>query len=100
MTVYVVQASAYHRVMSDDGLPHPTEALTLSALAVAAERVIAMLDQGGGVLVYTDDRERLLGVLTREPRLFGEAQMAAMIDAGTLPPLDELVAMDDRGELP
>jgi hypothetical protein len=64
------------------------------------EPVKEMLLEGGAVLVYTDDREELLGVLTRNGALLDEASIAAMIDTGSLPPLAELLAMDDRGELP
>jgi hypothetical protein len=86
--------------MSDDGLPHPSEALTLSEVRDQQARVIAVLEQGGAIIVYSDDREHLLGVLTRDRRLLEEASIAAMIDTGHLPPLAELIAMDDRGELP
>jgi hypothetical protein len=41
-----------------------------------------------------------LGVLTRDPALLGDVQVAQLIDAGHLPPIAELLAMDDRGELP
>jgi hypothetical protein len=98
MTVYLVPR-AYHRGM-DDGLPHPTEALTLSEIARDLERVTGLLEQGGAVLVLSDDQERELGVLSRQEPLLGEARLAAMIDAGNIPPIAELLAMDDRGELP
>ena len=52
------------------------------------------------MLVYSDDRQHRLGVLTRQQPLLDEASIAAQIDNGTLPPLAELIAMDDRGELP
>jgi hypothetical protein len=39
-------------------------------------------------------------VLTRERSLLDEASIAAEIDAGHLPPIAELIAMDDDGELP
>ena len=44
--------------------------------------------------------ERYLGVLTRDKRLLDAADIAQLIENGHIPPLDELVAMDDRGELP
>jgi len=100
MTAYLVTRRAYHRAMSEDGLPHPAEALNLSEIRDQQARVIAMLERGGAVIVYSDDGEHLLGVLTRHPALLGEASIAAMIDTGHLPPLNELTAMDDRGELP
>jgi hypothetical protein len=52
------------------------------------------------VIVYTNDRQVRLGVLTRDPALLGDAQVAQLIDAGHLRPIAELLAMDDRGELP
>jgi hypothetical protein len=59
-----------------------------------------VLDQGGAVIVLSNDREQRLGVLTRDPALLGDAQVAQLIDAGHVPPITELLAMDDRGELP
>ena len=86
--------------MSDDGLPHPSEALTLSEIAGQLDRVIAILEQGGSVIVFSDDHRHEIGVLTRDRSLLDEASIAAMIDTGHLPQLAELIAMDDRGELP
>ena len=99
MTVYLVAGPAYHQGM-DDGLPHPSEALTLAEIDDELERVIGMLERGGAVIVLSNDRQQRVGVLTRDPALLGEAQMAQLIDAGHLPPIAELLAMDDRGELP
>ena len=59
-----------------------------------------LLEQGGAVLVLSDDQERELGVLSRQEPLLGEARLAAMIDAGNIASIAELLAMDDRGELP
>ena len=39
-------------------------------------------------------------MLTREKGLLDEADIAQLIENGHIPPLDELIAMDDRGELP
>jgi hypothetical protein len=83
-----------------DGLPHPSEALTISEIRDEQERVIEVLEQGGAVIVLTDDGQRRLGVLTRQQPLLDEASIAAQIDSGRLPPLADLIAMDDRGELP
>lgn len=83
-----------------DGLPHPSEALTLSEIRDQQARAIEILEQGGAVLVLADARDRRLGVLTRQQPLLDEASIAAQIDAGTLPPLADLLVMDDRGELP
>jgi hypothetical protein len=41
-----------------------------------------------------------LGALTRDHTLLDAADIAQLIENGHIPPLDELVAMDDRGELP
>src|SRR5690348_10483680 len=99
MTAYVVAEWAYHRAMPD-GLPHPSEALTLSEIRDRQDRVIDILEQGGAIVVLTDSRDRRLGVLTRQQPLLDEASLAAQIDAGQLPPLADLLAMDERGELP
>jgi hypothetical protein len=99
MTAYVVAERAYHRAMHD-GLPHPSEALTLSEFRDEQARVIDILEQGGAVVVLTDAGDRRLGVLTRQQPLLDEASVAAQIDTGQLPPLAGLFAMDDRGELP
>jgi hypothetical protein len=99
VNAFLVPHAGYHRIMSDDGLPHPSEAQTLAEVRDQQARVIAVLEQGGAIIVYSDDREHLLGVLTRDRRLLEEASIAAMIDTDNLPPLAELIAMDDRGEL-
>jgi hypothetical protein len=99
MTVYLVARAAYHRGM-DDGLPHPSEALSLAEIDADVDRVITMLQQGGAVIVLSNNREQILGVLTRDPALLGDAQVAQLIDSGHVPAIAELLAMDDRGELP
>lgn len=99
MTTCVVSERVYHRAMSD-GLPHPSEALTISEIRDEQERVIEILEQGGAVIVLTDDGARRLGVLTRQQPLLDEASIAAQIDSDRLPPLADLIVMDDRGELP
>ncbi len=66
----------------------------------ALEHVLGVLEQRGAILVYSDDREHRLGALTREQPLLDEASIAAQIDSGQLPPIAELIAMDDRGETP
>jgi hypothetical protein len=38
-------------------------------------------------------------VPTREKGLLDEAGLAQLIENGIIPPLDEPIAMDDRGEL-
>lgn len=100
MNLIVISDVAYHRRMTDDGLPHPAEALTLAEIAGEPARVTAMLENGGAVLVLTDDRCYPIGVLTRKRPLLDETMTAVQIDAGTLPAIEELLAMDERGELP
>jgi len=100
VNAYLITGASYHRLMCDDGLPHPATGMRLSQLREHQAEVLKMLEQGGAIIVHTDDGEHLLGVLTRDRRLLDEAAIAAMIDAGNVPPLDELIAMDDRGELP
>ena len=99
MNAYLISRAAYHRIMPDDGLPHPATGMRLCELREHQACVLEMLERGGAIIVHTDDGEHLLGVLTRDRRLLDEASIAAMIDAGNLPPLAELIAMDDRGEL-
>jgi hypothetical protein len=100
MNAFLIPGAAYHRIMSDDALPHPARGMRVSELREHQNEVLEMLEQGGAIVVHTDDGEHLLGVLTRDRRLLDEASIAAMIDTGNLPPLVELLAMDDRGELP
>jgi hypothetical protein len=100
VNAFLITGAAYHRIMSDDGLPHPATGMRLSELREHQSEVLEMLERGGAIIVHTDDGEHLLGVLTRNRKLLDEASIAAMIDAGNLPPLAELIAMDDRGELP
>ena len=64
------------------------------------DRVYEELERGGAIRVYTNDSQHFVGVLTRDQRLLDAAGIAQLIENGHIPPLDELVAMDDRGELP
>ena len=81
-------------------LPSPVRSLTLAEIEAQHERVYDELERGGAIRVYTNDGEGFLGVLTREKGLLDEADIAQLIENGHIPPLDELIAMDDRGELP
>lgn len=99
MNVYLITGASYHRIMSDDGLPHPAAAMRLSELGEHQSEVLEMLEHGGAIIVHTDDGRHLFGVLTRNRKLLDDASIAAMVDAGNLPPLTELLAMDDRGEV-
>jgi hypothetical protein len=88
----------YHGLTSR--LPSPVRTLTLKEIQADVPGVLAQLQQGGAILVESDDEQTLLGVLTREKGLLDEAELGAMIQNGQIPPLEELLAMDDRGETP
>ena len=66
MNAYLVTGPAYHRIMCDDGLPHPAVGAPALGDRRAAGSRAEMLEQGGAIIVYSDDREHLLGVLTRD----------------------------------
>ncbi len=55
--------------MHSDGLPHPTFSITTGELRDRLREVREALDQGGAVLVFTDTRDDIIGVLTAEPSL-------------------------------
>jgi hypothetical protein len=74
--------------------PRPVRTLTL------AEIQATVLKAGSSILVESDDGEALLGVLTRDEGLIGEAEIAQLIEDGHVPTLEKLLARDDRGELP
>jgi hypothetical protein len=80
-------------------LPSPARNLTLSDINADYQKYLAELEQGGAILVYSDDHQALLGVLTRDPAIFGDARLAQQIEAGNLPPLEQLLegAVDDPG---
>src|SRR5918999_1022652 len=48
-------------------------------------------EQGGAVLVWSAERDDDLGVPTRDPSVLGDAELAQRIEAGHLPPLEELL---------
>jgi hypothetical protein len=98
MTVLLLRGREYHRLVAS--LPSPARALTLSAINADYPAYLADLREGGAIIVLSDDRQAVLGVLTRDPAVFGDAQIAQQIEDGHLPPLEELLAMDDRGEAP
>jgi hypothetical protein len=98
MTITLIRSREYARLMSE--LPSPVRSLTLAEIEQQRERVYEELERGGAIRVYTNDMEHFLGVLTRDQRLLDAAGIAQLIENGHIPPLDELIAMDDRGELP
>jgi hypothetical protein len=71
--------------------------MTLSAVNADYQKYLAELQRGGAILVYSDDRQALLGVLTRDPAVFGDARLAQQIEVGNLPALEQLLedAVDD-----
>lgn len=97
MTIAVISGRRYHRHMAN--LPSPARALTLSAINADYAKYLAELEQGGAILVYSDDRQALLGVLTRDPGVFGDARLAQQIEVGNVPPLEQLLeeAVDEPG---
>jgi hypothetical protein len=72
-------------------LPSPARVLTLSEVNADYQRYLRELEDGGAILVYSDDRQALLGVLTRDPEVFGDARLAQQIEAGHMPPLEQLL---------
>jgi hypothetical protein len=88
MTIAVICGRRYSRGMS---LPSPARALTLSEVNADYPRYLRELEDGGALLVYSDDRQALLGVLTRDPEVFGDAQLAQQIEDGHMPPLEQLL---------
>jgi hypothetical protein len=98
MTLTVLRGEDYHRLMSQ--LPHPVRTLTLAEIQADWEVLLEELKEGGSILVESDGGEAFLGVLTRDTGLIGEAEIAQLIENGHVPPLEELLARDDRGELP
>ena len=89
MTIAVISGRRYSRLVTS--LPSPARTLTLSEINANYPRYARELEDGGAFLVYSDDRNALLGVLTRDPELFGDARLAQQIEAGHMPPLEELL---------
>jgi hypothetical protein len=98
MTLTVLRSEDYHRLMSK--LPKPVRTLKLAEIQADWRSVLDELKQGGAVLVESDGGEAFLGVLTRDAGMIGEAEIAQLVENGHIPPLEDLLAMDDRGELP
>jgi hypothetical protein len=88
----------YHRLMSK--LPRPVRSMTVADIQADWQTVLEELRKGGAVLVESDGGEAFLGVLSRDAGVIGEAEIAQLVENGHIPPLEELLAMDDRGELP
>jgi hypothetical protein len=67
------------------GLPADVKTITVSELRDNVDKVLAALERGEAYFVESDDRQRVLGVLTRDERVFDEAHAVALADAGLLP---------------
>jgi hypothetical protein len=89
MTLYLVQGGRYHRRMAT--LPFPARRLTLSEINADYRKYLGELEQGGAILVVSDDEQAFLGVLTRDPAVLGDAQLAQLIETGAVPPLERLL---------
>jgi hypothetical protein len=66
--------------------------MTLEQIQAEREDVLEELRQGGVILVHSNELDCFLGVLTRDPAVLGDAELAQQIEAGHLPPLEELLA--------
>ena len=89
MTIAVISGRRYSRRMAS--LPSPARALTMSEVNADYPRYLREFEDGGALLVYSDDRQALLGVLTRDPEVFGDARLAQQIEDGHMPPLEQLL---------
>jgi hypothetical protein len=81
-------------------LPRAVRTLTLAEIQADWEGVLEELKAGGAILIESDGGEAFLGALTRETGLIGEAEIAQLIENGHVPPLEDLLARDDRSGLP
>src|SRR3954468_14455214 len=88
MTLYVVPGGRYDRRMAT--LPFPARRLTLSEINADYRKYLAELEQGGAILVVSDDEQAFLGVLTRAPAVLGDAQLAQLIETRAVPTLGRL----------
>ena len=94
MTLYLVQGGRYHRRMAT--LPFPARRLTLSEINADYRKYLGELEQGGAILVVSDDEQAFLGVLTRDPAVLGDARLAQLIESGAVPPLERLLERADE----
>jgi len=72
-------------------LPSPARAMTLAEIQADHQQVADDLQRGGAILVLSDEVDNYLGVLTRDPRVLGDAELAQQIEAGHIPPLAQLL---------
>jgi hypothetical protein len=78
-------------------LPSPAYARRLSSLASDPDQARQDLEQGGAILVLSDDGRQFVGVLTRDPELLGEATLAEAISSGNVPPLERMPEEPPKG---
>ena len=88
----------YHGLTSK--LPSPVRTLTLREIQADVPGVLAQLQQAGAILVHGDDEQTLLGVLNPRERAARRSRDQRDDPERHLPPIEELLAMDDRGETP
>ena len=89
MTLTVIRGGRYDRRMAM--LPSPARAMTLEEIQAERDDVLEALREGGVILVHSNELDCFLGVLTRDPSVLGDAELAQQIEAGHLPPLDVLL---------
>ena len=85
----------YAGLMAD--LPDPILQVEISEIGERTAEILAVVDAGGAVLVWADERERLLGALSRKGWSQDEALLARDIASGRLPSLDVLAGLPDAG---
>ena len=69
-------------------------------LRAHCDRALAAQPANAGTGTGGHRGEAFLGVLTRDAGMTGDAEIAQLVDNGHMPPLEELLAMDNRGKLP
>jgi hypothetical protein len=79
MTLTVGRGGRYDRLMAMSA--------TLAKIQADHQRVADEFEQGGAMLVLSDEVDNYLGVLTRDPTVLGDAEQ---VEAERLPPLEQL----------
>jgi len=74
--------------------------MTVADIQAEWHAVLEDLRRGGVVLIESDGGDACIGVLTREAGMIGAAEIVQLIEDGHIPPLEELLTMDDGGGLP
>lgn len=89
MAAHNPRPSAYAEHMP---LPSPALQMTPAELDADPQRAIDVLKSGGAILLFSNDGDRFFGVLTRDPEILGDAELAQAVQAGRIPPLSDLLA--------